>query len=270
MADTVRVGFEGDPSDLVSAFDRGGDAAKGMAADIDRATSNTRGSLTNLEGGIDGSQQKFRGFSDTIEGTGDIMEGFRTGNLSQMAIGFADLAGGIVDFAIPALKTMAGNLKDKVGPALTDSTTHLQAFTSAGNLAAIAKVAGGLGAVLLVAEGLSQVLEKITGLDDLGPLQTLKDFADDPGSLGFGDFTKGTLKSLRKLLPFHTGGIVGGPAGMQVPAVLQGGEPVFPGGSPGGRGGGVTIYVAGSVITERDLGRIVADALRDNGTKGIT
>lgn len=268
MADTVRVRFEGDPSDLVSAFDKGGDAAREMSTDISRASSDTRGSLANLEGGIDGSQQKFRGFSDTIEGTGDIMEGFRTGNLSQMAIGFADLAGGIVDFAIPALKTMAGNLKDKVGPALTAATTHLQSFASAGNIASIAKVAGGVGAVLVAAEALSIVLEKITGMDDLGPLQTLKDFADKPGSLGFGNWTKGTLKTLKDLLPFHTGGVVPGHGGMEQMAMLQAGETVIPRGASA-PAGGITINVAGSVITERDLGRVVSDALRDNGLYGV-
>jgi hypothetical protein len=64
----------------------------------------------------------------------------------------------------------------------------------------------------------------------------------------------------------HTGGVVGGPAGSDQLRMLQAGETVL----PAGAGGGVNVYVAGSVITSRDLGRIVADAIRGNALIGVT
>lgn len=67
---------------------------------------------------------------------------------------------------------------------------------------------------------------------------------------------------------FHDGGVVPGPRGADVPIMAQAGETVIPAG--GGSGGGVTVIVQGSVITERDLGRIVADAVRDNTLIGVS
>ena len=55
---------------------------------------------------------------------------------------------------------------------------------------------------------------------------------------------------------------------METLAVLQAGERVSARGAGGP--GGVTIIVQGSVITERDLGRVVAGALRQNRLIGVT
>ena len=40
-----------------------------------------------------GAEQKFIGLSDSITGTSDVMQGLRDGNVQQLAMGFADLAG---------------------------------------------------------------------------------------------------------------------------------------------------------------------------------
>jgi len=71
-----------------------------------------------------------------------------------------------------------------------------------------------------------------------------------------------------RLPRLHTGGIVPGVAGQPVLSLLQAGETVMPRGA--GPAGGVTVIVQGSVISERDLGRVVADALRNNRLIGVT
>lgn len=85
----------------------------------------------------------------------------------------------------------------------------------------------------------------------------------------------GVLKNIMTVggrLPFfHDGGVVPGPPGANVPIMAQAGETVIPNGRrASGGGGGVVINVAGSVITDRDLGRIVADALRNNALIGVS
>lgn len=67
----------------------------------------------------------------------------------------------------------------------------------------------------------------------------------------------------------HTGGIIPGVPGSEVPIMALAGEEVRPLAAASGSGN-VTIVVQGSVITERDLGRIVADALRQNKLIGVT
>lgn len=76
-------------------------------------------------------------------------------------------------------------------------------------------------------------------------------------------------KGLSVLPKFHDGGVVPGPRGADVPAMLQAGETVIPAGGSAGGGGGITVIVQGSLIHERDVGRMVADAIRNNGLYGI-
>lgn len=268
MADVVRVRFEGDASDLTSAFrDAGADAGR-MASDIDSATGRSRASLANLEGGVDASEGKFRAFGDTINGTGDVMEGFRTGNLAQVAMGFADLAGATSELILPALKKVGTHFKD-VGVAASDAVAKMMTTGSSTTLGSIGLLGAKLAAVLLVAEGLETVLDNILGMDFAhGPFDVLRDMGKN-NPLGLPDFVRGGLDGLRDLLPFHTGGMVGGPAGQEVMARLQAGETVIPRGKSMGTGD-VHIHVSGSVIAERDLGRMVADALRNNRLIGVT
>jgi hypothetical protein len=72
--------------------------------------------------------------------------------------------------------------------------------------------------------------------------------------------------------PFHTGGIVPGTPGSDVPIMAQAGETVIPAG--GGAGGsGLTIIVQGSVVTKDQLidevRRGIIKLQRRNGTSGI-
>ena len=50
-------------------------------------------SFDKLGDGAGGAEQKFIGLSDSISGTSDVMQGLRDGNVQQLAMGFADLAG---------------------------------------------------------------------------------------------------------------------------------------------------------------------------------
>ena len=75
---------------------------KGMQ-DVSEAASETGGRVSrDLAGGFDklgdaggGAEQKFIGLSDSIGGTQDVMEGLRTGNVQQLAMGMADLGGAV-------------------------------------------------------------------------------------------------------------------------------------------------------------------------------
>lgn len=70
----------------------------------------------------------------------------------------------------------------------------------------------------------------------------------------------------------HSGGIVPGPTGMAVPILAMAGERVVPTGvSAGGGGGGggvVNVYVAGSVVSERQLVDQIRAALRNDRIRG--
>ena len=80
--------------------------------------------------------------------------------------------------------------------------------------------------------------------------------------------TGGGTSSGRKIGKLHDGGIVPGPRGQEVLAVLQAGEKVTPL-SGNGAGGDIYITVEGSVVTERRLETVVAEALakRDRRTR---
>jgi hypothetical protein len=281
----VSLRFRGDDTELVRSFGNVGTEAKDMADDIDRAAKDAAGSINRLETdanggfsklneGVEGSVGKFRGFKDTIDGTTDIAEGFATGDVSMILGGFADLADGVSSVILPKLGELAGTLRTKVVDAAGEMAEGFRtaAANSAGFLGEIigqpGKAGFGLLFVIELARGAKQAIEDIasgkgiiesitkpSGVQTVGPAgknrNYLEEFTDLFGNL-FG----------------HTGGMVPGPAGRNVAMVLQAGEQIIPRGQTGG-GGGLVVNVAGSVITERDLGRIIADQLRNNRLIGV-
>lgn len=284
MSNQVKLVFAGDSQQLEKTFANVGGASQKMAEDVDKSSrrmaSSADSSGRDIAGAVDASEGKFRGLGDAIGGTGDVMEGFRTGNVAQMAMGFADLAGAASALVIPAIQGMRTALATGLAPALTMISAHPLIAGLIGGAAIIAGlillekkfglVSGAVGALGDVFKniwpGIKAVINGIIGglefianaalMSVTAPIQVLNRI---PG-------VKSIVPDIPKIsLPrLHTGGI----AGRDMVAVLQQGEQVIPRGQGGG--GGITINVGGSVITERDLGAIVARALRDNKLIGVT
>ena len=63
------------------------------------------------------------------------------------------------------------------------------------------------------------------------------------------------------LQPFQLGGVVPGPIGAPMPALLHGGERVLRSGQSGGGPTNVTLHVHGNVVSERELVRSVREGL---------
>lgn len=274
--------FRGDDTNLLRSFDRVGTEADQMAEDIDRAARDSASSISRLEtdanaglgrlnSGVEGSVGKFRGFKDTIDGTTDIAEGFATGDVSMILGGFADLADGVSSVILPKVKDLADAFGTKLKEGADAATAAIKKVGSSETLAGLTTLGLTVGGILATVEAVDYALEQLLDLPGdatTSPTEIIGDFLEAPEWLGLPDWTKGTLKTVRDLLPFHTGGIVGGHAGQTIPAVLQAGEQVIPRGQAGALGG-INIYVGGSVISERDLGRVVADALRNNRLTGV-
>lgn len=72
---------------------------------------------------------------------------------------------------------------------------------------------------------------------------------------------------------FHSGGVVPGPRGAEVPAILQAGETVVPAGGSMGGGGGITVIVQGDVLDGTRLAEKVHEGLlrkqRQSGSLGF-
>lgn len=275
MADKVTIRIDGDASGATAAFQKAGAESRSMAADID--------------GAADTAEGRFRGLGDTIGGTGDIMEGFRTGNVALLAMGFADLAGGVKDFILPAITSLSTALKVQLGSAMTFISAHplfaalLVGGAIIGGLILLEKKFGIVTkAVKAVKEAASAVFDWfLANWDDLANIVTFPFRAAFEAIARLWNASVGKLSfKVPSWVPgiggngfdvpnipipkFHTGGI----AGRDTLALLQAGETVIPRGQS--MGSGITINVGGSVITERDFGRLVADALRNNRLIGVT
>lgn len=103
---TVTLEFAGDEKKLTDSMERVGSASKSMSSDVGNASKSMKDSgksVDDLADSAGGAEQKFIGFKDTITGTGDVLTGFREGNVLTMAQGFADIAGGLESFLIPML-----------------------------------------------------------------------------------------------------------------------------------------------------------------------
>lgn len=284
MSNEVKLVFAGDSQQLEKTFAKVGSSAQDMAADVDKASRKLSKSAEEAGGGIadavDGSEAKFRGLGDVIGGTGDIMEGFKTGNVASMAMGFADLAGGLSSLVIPAFTALKGVIVTQLGPAFT--------FLAANPLIAGILAGGAIIAGLIILEKkFGLVSSAVKGLGDIfssiwpgikavlnGIITGLEIIGNGAIAALLGPITLANhIPGIKSIVPdvpkihlprFHTGGV----AGRDTLAVLQQGETVLPRGQGGG--GGVTIVVQGSIITERDFGRYVQDALRNNKLIGVT
>ena len=112
----VTLTFAGDSSKLENAFKNVGEAAKNMDTDVGAASRNVGSSakegFDRAGDAADGAEGKAQGFSDTLTGGKDVMDGFSEiakGNLFDGLVlagtGVADLAGGMATFLIPMAKT---------------------------------------------------------------------------------------------------------------------------------------------------------------------
>lgn len=153
-----------------------------------------------------------------------------------------------------------------------------------------AVVAHPLVALIAVVAGLTVWLERTAGgvngvkdslsswlnpLDDvLMRLRMWRDLLFDVGQKIRNLPGSGVLGNLIGKLPgFAVGGTIPGTPGMPVPIMAHGGEQIVSlrDQARGGGGGGTTVIVnvSGSLIAERDLGRVMADAFRDNALIGV-
>lgn len=124
---TVTLTFAGDEKKLTEAMERVGKSSKSMSEDVGQSSEKMRDAGKDLEGLRDragDTEQRFIGFKDTITGTGDVIKGFQEGSVLTMAQGFADIAGGLESFLIPALGSLAGFLAGPLRAAMTFIAAH--------------------------------------------------------------------------------------------------------------------------------------------------
>lgn len=145
MARQLSVELVGDSSKLTKTFQSAGDEATKLGKTFDAADGKTKelgAGFDNAAEQIDGSERKFRGLGDTVNGTSDIVANFKDGNLVGMTMGFADLAGGITDFVVPTVRSLwaliaanpmlaAAAAVIAVGVALYEAYQHSETFRNA-------------------------------------------------------------------------------------------------------------------------------------------
>lgn len=283
MSNETRFLLTGDSSDAEKAFARVGSSSKEMATDVDRSSRKLADSASDssgrIAGAVDSSEGKFRGLGDAIGGTGDVMEGFRTGNVAQMAMGMADLAGAMSALVLPAFTAVKGFIVAQFTPALTLISAHP---LIAGILIGGAIIAGlvilekkfGLvsNAVKALGDVFTNIWPGIKGVLNLiiGGLEAIGNGALDVITAPIGLLNK--IPGVKNIVPnvpdihlprFHTGGV----AGRDTLAVLQQGETVIPRGQ---NSGGPTELHFHGVGMGKDFAYAVAQALRDNKLIGVT
>lgn len=124
---TVTLTFAGDEKKLTDAMNRVGDASKSMSISVGKSSDDIKKSGKSLEDLRDkagDTEQRFIGFKDTITGTGDVIAGFREGSILTMAQGFADIAGGLESFLLPALGALATFMKTQLLSAFSLIAAH--------------------------------------------------------------------------------------------------------------------------------------------------
>lgn len=276
---TVKATFIGDSSSLEKTFQNVGAKAVSMAGDFDKAEAKSKsfGSAMDSAGNAaDASESKFMGAADLLDGLGGAF-GLPTEGATNMMRSFGDLSGGFS--ALQPMIGGVGTMFKTLGATLI--TPPMGIILLIGGLVAALVLAyqksetfrdivhGAFNTVKGAAEAVWNFIktlpEKIMGIGGaikdavLWPYKTAfnlvsKAWNSTVGKLSFevpswvpGMGGKGF--SMPKLPEFHTGGVVPGAPGTEVPILAMAGETV----SPAGAGGGTTIVqlvVDGRVFTE--------------------
>lgn len=148
MANQVVLTFAGDAAPLSKSISQVGADAQRMGSDV--------GSGFDRAGeAADGAEGKAQGFSDTLTGVADIGAGtgeIMKGNLFEGFVtagqGMADLAGGMAEFLIPALKaSKVATVAQTVATNIASGAT--KAFTVAQNLLKVAFLTSPIGWIVL-------------------------------------------------------------------------------------------------------------------------
>jgi hypothetical protein len=271
MANTVSWTIAGDASSLTRAFDNAGESAVKMAADFDKAEGKSKsfsGAMDAAGGAADASESKFMGAADLLDGLGGAF-GLPTEGATGLMRSFGDLSGGFA-----ALQPMIGGVKTMfMGLSSTLMTPPMGIILLIGALAAALVVAyqksetfrnivqGAFNAVRGAAEGVWEFISSLPRLiGEIGgkifdvltwPYKTAFNLVSDAwnatiGNVGFKapdwvPLVGGKGWSFPRMPRFHTGGVVPGPAGAEVPILALAGETVLP---PGQGGRAYTINVA--------------------------
>ncbi len=109
MANSIKLDFEGDTSNLESSIDRIGGASESLGTRVGESSDRMGAGFDHVEGKSGMAEQSFQGFADIISGTGDTMTAFTEGDIVGMASGIAGLAGGISGM-VPTLGAMASSI----------------------------------------------------------------------------------------------------------------------------------------------------------------
>lgn len=130
---SVTLTLAGDESKLTQAFDKVGAASKGMAdkvGDSSKSMADAGSRFDAYAETTDNAETKSQGFADVLTGAKDAMAAWGDESLStsdkMIALGQAgaDLAGGFTNFLIPAIGSLAGNLRGGLASAMTFISAH--------------------------------------------------------------------------------------------------------------------------------------------------
>lgn len=133
MGPTVTLEFKGNNTDLMNAVDQASDGIEEMAEQVGKSTRDIRSHAKAFDAmgeKTDAAEQKFTGFADVLDGGKSALEALNDESLSttekMMELGRAgaDMAGGLTDFLIPAISSMATLLRGGLASAMTFIAAH--------------------------------------------------------------------------------------------------------------------------------------------------
>lgn len=277
---TVTLTFAGDSSSLEKTFDKVGAGAVEMAKDFDKAEAKSKsfgGAIDGAAGAADASESKFMGAADLLDGLGGAF-GLPTEGATGMMRAFGDLSGGfaVIGPMIGQVKTAFTALSGVMFTPPMGIILLVAGLTAALVLAYQKSetfrdiVKGAFNAVKGAAEGvwnfIKGIPDAIAGLGSrlfdviTWPYRTAFNFVSDAwnrtiGGVGFSvpDWVPGIGGrgwSFPKMPRFHTGGIVPGQPGSEVPIMAMAGETVTAAGAAGGGTTVIQLVVDGRVLTE--------------------
>lgn len=130
MASDIKVRIVGDSSAFEKSLGNAKKLSSGFGKELEKEASKAGAGFDKMGEGADGAETRLLGLKDSVDGVATVMQGPGEQGIAAYIQGWADLASGVANFAVPAFKAIVAGGVDQVRSAATATAATASAVAA--------------------------------------------------------------------------------------------------------------------------------------------
>lgn len=124
MASDIKVRIVGDTAGFEKSLGGAKKLSSGFSKEVEKETGKAAAGFDKMGEGADGAETRLLGLKDSVDGVATVLQGPGEAGIAGYIQGWADLASGVANFAVPAFKKLvAGGLEQVASTARATAAT---------------------------------------------------------------------------------------------------------------------------------------------------